>query len=128
MLEANDTNRGGGWIRLLITSRVIIALIGAIATIAAAWINAHPAQPQTTPISARATTSAQSQAHVIACLTDTRYVADPNPAPDHGVLHPVYLQTTFEVRNRGSRFKSNNSWTDGSIPVIEAYRKQGQGS
>lgn len=47
-------------------------------------------------------TAAVLNSNVIVCLTGSRYVADPNPAPDHGVLEPVYLQTTFNLRNLGS--------------------------
>jgi hypothetical protein len=62
-------------------------------------------------------------ADVIVCLSDARYAPDPNPAPDHGVVDPVYLHTTFNLRNKGS---AQATVTDIFIDYLGIYLSNGQ--
>jgi hypothetical protein len=62
MPEANDTNRGGGCIKLWITPVVIAALITTIGGIIVALIYTHPVTPAPTPPSVVAATSAPTSA------------------------------------------------------------------
>lgn len=98
---------------------VVISLLAAGGGIVALLTYFHPT-PAPPP---SASPSAHPQADVIVCLTDARYVADPNPAPDHGVVEPVYLQTTFNLRNKGS---TQATVTDIYIDYLGVYLSNGQ--
>jgi hypothetical protein len=93
---------------------VVISLLAAGGGIVALLTYFHPTS---------APPSAHPQADVIVCLTDARYAPDPNPAPDHGVVDPVYLHTTFNLRNKGS---AQATVTDIFIDYLGIYLSNGQ--
>ncbi|SRR6266852_9031231 len=126
MPEANDTNRGGGWIRLLITSGVVVALITVIGGIAVAWINTHPVEPAPTPTSVVVATSTATSAQspttasttpIATTITENRSIPCVGSCPVMIVLDTVVIDTSERNMRWTFTLSSGPGCNDGELDL-----------